>query len=472
MFLNTKNAFFIFGLPAKYLKLNFSIQAFGTLLLFLFGCSSPSFYKHFECRLAPDNALRLEVSCQTDQLTDVYVEYWSENANKHQFSELSGHTREHHFELINLLPNAEYRLVLHGRIGDKIFENEAGTFRTDSLPGNLPTFNVLNDGFGFDGYIMLKTFIDSGAYILIDDRAQVVWYESYDSIQLRPFEWTGNHHIVSLKDKHTIIEFDLHTGGYRRTSLLPGDKRMIAHHEVIKNGQGNYVFLTKEIKRSDLRLFGGIKNDSIVGDGVIEMSPEGKIIWEWNIFDVIDPVVMKTKDFFKSKRDWGHGNSVAYSEDGNFLVSFRDFNQIWKIDSHTGKVLWRFGKGGDFELKPENEFLRQHTAHINRHGDLMLFDNGTVKRGYSSVRSFKMDEKAKTCRPVISFKLPKEFFTARMGSAYLIDDRHVLVCSPMKYVRLGVFDDRGKELWKVEGSSPSYRALYFEAEEIENPRPF
>ncbi len=460
-----------YGLTVRS-SIKYHLNAYVTvlLLLFLSGCSSSPFYKNFVCSPAPDNAIRLEVSCVTDKPADVFVEYWSEHQGKHLYSGLSEHSTKHQFELIDLLPHEPYRLVVHGRIGDKSFENDAGTYTTDSLPGNLPSFTVLNNRFSFDGYVMIKTFIDSGAYILINDKAQVIWYQSYDSIQLRPFEWTKDKHIVSLKDRHTILEFDLHSNIYHQTEVNSGEERMIAHHEVLKNDQGNYVFLTKEIKRADLRSWGGIENDSIVGDGIVEMTPAGKIVWKWNIFDWVDP--MAQKGFFKSKRDWGHGNSVAYARDGNFLVSFRDFSQIWKIDSKSGQVLWRFGKGGDFGLNPEDEFLRQHTAYINSYGDLMLFDNGTVRRGYSGVRSFKLDEKNKHCEPVISFKLLKEFFTARMGSAYLMDDRHVLVCSPMKYVLLGVFDEQGKEVWKVKGSSPSYRALYIDPAKIENARPF
>ncbi len=459
--------FWILRITGKSLSLLF---AFLPLLWLLAGCSSPSFYRNFSCQLSRVNALRLEVSCQTDQEADVYMEYWNTKGGRHLFSELSQRSREHHFELINLLPQSRYRLKIHARMGDRTYEDDAGIFSTDSLPGNLPSFTMLNNQFRFDGYIMLKTFIDSGAYLLINDRAQIVWYESYSGIQLRPFEWEDDRHIVSLKDANTVLEFDLHSHLYYQTEMTEKGKRITAHHEIIKNDRGDYVFLTKEMKRLDLCSFGGIKNDSIVGDGIMIVNPGGEILWHWSIFDHIDPET--THDFFEFKSDWGHGNSVAYSRDGHFLVSFRDFSQIWKIDRNNGKVLWRFGKGGDFKPDTSDEFLRQHTAHINRFGDLMLFDNGTVRRGYSAVRSFKIDEKNKKCRPVISFRLPREFFTARMGSAYLMDDSHVLVCSPMKYVLLGVFDDKGNELWKAKGSMPSYRALYIEPGKLENPKPF
>jgi len=447
-----------------------SLTLYVMLLTFFFGCSSKPFYNNFDCIVSEANSLRMSVTCETDDPSDVYVEYWKDDNGKHFYSLLSEQSLEHKFELINLLPGEKYRLKLHGRIGENIVENDAGMYQTDTLPGNLPSFEVLNDQLNFDGYILLKTFLDSGAYLLINDKAQIVWYQSYDSIQLRPFEWSHDKHITSLKDKRTILEFDLYSKLYNQLDITSIGCEMIAHHELFRNENGDYVFLTKETERFDLRAWGGIRNDSIVGEGIVVMSPDGQIKWRWKIFDVVDP--LKFDNFFKVRNDWGHANSIAYSKDGNFLVSFRDFNQVWKIDSNNGQVIWRFGDGGDFEMKTKNEFIRQHTAHINRHGDLMLFDNGSTKRGYSTVKSFSIDEKNKTYVAGISFKLGKDLFTARMGSAYMMDDEHILVCSPMKKVKLLIYDTNGNELWKVRGSLASYRALYLNADEIENPQPF
>ncbi len=447
-----------------------SLSCYVILLSFFFGCSPKPFYDNFYCGVTDTNSLRLSVSCETDDPSDVYVEYWKKNDGKHFFSLLSEQSLVHKFDLINLRPGEKYRLKLHGRIGDKIFENDAGMYQTDTLPGNLPSFEVLNDQLNFDGYILLKTFLDSGAYMLINDKAQIIWYQSYDSIQLRPFEWSHDKHITSLKDKGTILEFDLYSKLSDQIDITSPGNEMIAHHELFRNECGDYVFLTKETERFDLRAWGGIKNDSIVGDGIVVMSPDGQIKWQWNIFDVVDP--LKFDNFFKVRNDWGHANSLSYSKDSNFLVSFRDFSQVWKIDSNSGQVIWRFGDGGDFEMKEEDIFIRQHTAHINRHGDLMLFDNGNTKRGYSTVKSFKLNEKNKTYKALINFELDKNIFTARMGSAYMINDEHILVCSPMKKVKLLIYDTKGNELWKVRGSMASYRALYLNANEIENPKPF
>ena len=157
---------------------------------------------------------------------------------------------------------------------------------------------------------------------------------------------------------------------------------------------------------------------------------------------------------------------------GIYRSHFGTLTQVWKIDRNTGDIIWRFGENGDFRLQPDELFQRQHAAYINRHGNLMIFDNGTTKRKYSSVKSFALNEQSLTAKSVLNITLSKDMFAARMGSAYMIDDTYILVCRPLKDVLLAIYNTDGLELWKVRGTLPSYRAVFIDANEIENTRPF
>lgn len=196
----------------------------------------------------------------------------------------------------------------------------------------------------------------------------------------------------------------------------------------------------------------------------------GYLLWKWSVFDVLDPLAdAKIMDY---KQDWGHANSISYADDNNYLVSFRDFNQIWKVDSKSGAIIWRLGENGDFEMKPMDLTIKQHTAHLNYNGELMVFDNGNSERGNSRIMSYKMDEESMIAESNINFMLDKSMTTFRMGSGYMIDEDHVLVCSPKKRLGLAIYDVEGKMLWKVNGSYDSYRAIYIDPSEIENSKPF
>ena len=83
--------------------------------------------------------------------------------------------------------------------------------------------------------------------------------------------------------------------------------------------------------------------DSLIGDGIVAYDISGNELWNWNIFDHVDP----SEEEYNIQEDWSHANAIDVDYDGNYLVSFRSFNQIWKIDSESGNIIWRLGLNGD-----------------------------------------------------------------------------------------------------------------------------
>jgi len=76
--------------------------------------------------------------------------------------------------------------------------------------------------------------------------------------------------------------------------------------------------------------------------------------------------------------DIAHVNSVGEAPDGNIVVSFRNLNQVIKIDRTTGRVLWRLGgKRSSFKIEgdPNGQFAAQHDAREIDDNVITLFDN-------------------------------------------------------------------------------------------------
>lgn len=160
------------------------------------------------------------------------------------------------------------------------------------------------------------------------------------------------------------------------------------------------------------------------------------------------------------------------NNDGHYLVSFRDFSQIWKIHSKTGDIIWKLGRDGDFRINGTEWFLKQHDAHISPDGYLIVFDNGNHLRGYSRILALNVDEQNFTCFPVIGISLGTLQTTFRMGSVQMIDSEHMLVCSPKKILNLTVYTANGDIVWEASGTKDSYKAYYLPKEKIENSRWF
>ena len=79
----------------------------------------------------------------------------------------------------------------------------------------------------------------------------------------------------------------------------------------------------------------------------------------------------------------------------NLIISTRNFNEITKINRHTGEIIWRLGvERNQFQFINDNRgFGRQHDASVLSNGNLALFDNGHfLIPQYSSYVEYEIDE--------------------------------------------------------------------------------
>ena len=141
-------------------------------------------------------------------------------------------------------------------------------------------------------------------------------------------------------------------------------------------------------------------------DRLIEVSPEGKIVWEWVASDHIDEFHFDKdareaiasapgSNAARGSFDWMHINSATYVgpnhwyDEGdkrfapnNIVISSRE-SSFLAIITHEGSVVWQLGP--DFSVSPELRAIRQIIGQHNAHfipkglpgaGNLMVFDNG------------------------------------------------------------------------------------------------
>lgn len=155
------------------------------------------------------------------------------------------------------------------------------------------------------------------------------------------------------------------------------------HHDVIELDNGNFLAMSLVFQEVDYGPDGVL---NVAGDLLVELTPEGEIVWTWNAFDHLDPQ-RRRADFeatyfdpinAENGNDWTHGNGMIYDPVADtVLVSLRHQDWIILIDRATGEVLWRLGDEGDFELLgDERWFFHQHSPQWQADGSLLLYDNG------------------------------------------------------------------------------------------------
>ncbi len=405
------------------------------------------------------NVLLPRISFITHDSVEVWIEYWPEsNKNEKQVSKESIGTK-HTIALFNLKPNTKYVYQITNVTDDNV--TKQFSFTTDSIPAEV--FKIRKDKIDttvFKGYILIRRFFKSGADALVDNEGNIVWYNLYDTVVRRPFMWTDNQTILSIYDSAQIIETDISGDRIMDLNLKELNIPNKIHHEVLYDRtKQNIITITLDSAQYDLRKFGGNNDQYLRADGILVLSKEGKVKWEWNLLDFAD--VIKFNGSIDLKESWGHANSIALTPDNNYLISFRDFNQVWKINAQNGTVMWRLGKDGDFTLPKDSEFIGQHSAHFNPKGELVIFDNGNFKtRPNSRILAFNVDELSRKAVATTNITLPRALSSYRMCSAAWIAEGKYLVCTTRKDATLAVVNEKGEILWKAVADNASYRAYY------------
>lgn len=319
------------------------------------------------------------------------------------------------------------------------------------------------------GYVLAYQREVPGIITLVDVNGNVVWSYRSENAGFKMVSFTRNHTLLCItgtKDNdigygNAIVELSLRGDTLLYLKKGQNDFKEFIHHEIFLNKKDQMVTLTREERIVDLSKAGGSKNDTVVGDGVLVLNKNGQQVWKWTVFDALNP--LNEKEILKLKKDWMHANSISLDRDGNYLVSFYNNGQVWKINSITGEVIWKFGKGGDFEIPYNTIFHQAHAAHINNKGWLMLFDNGADKKRSRSL-AFAVDTVSKRAEPVIESWVPPSLYSDRMGSTYLVGDTALLVCLS-RHKTIGLTNLAGDFLWKLSNKNMmSYRAEFIPGE--------
>jgi arylsulfate sulfotransferase len=447
----------------------------------LAGCSNSNVIKQIKIGLHNDNELKIQIDVLTGSPVDAYAEYWVDKGadTTKQVSPVSKSTESHRFILCDITPKTNYAYhiitVTNGvKSVSKTYtfsSNELPLFLQDQFKAKSASETHIPAGFK-DGLMLINKRYAPGVAYLVDYKGQIRWYHMIDNLGFKVINFTKDNTLLSIlgrNDEPTsygseILEINLLGDTLLHLKKGQGDFKQTIHHEILKNNKDQIVTLFVDQKIMDLSAIGGSKKDTVNGDGIMVMDKTGKQLWKWSVFDVMDP--FKDPKLLKTKKDWMHANSLNYDKDGNYLMSFYNKGQIWKIDAHTGKVIWKFGKGGTMTMPAECNFTQAHAAHINADGNLMFFDNG-VEKHQSGVFAMKLDEQQQTSKIDLHIQLPKEVFNGRMGSAYMINDTSVLVCCSKRHI-IVLTDRKGVLLWTMETSVPTYRANFIKSAQL-NP---
>ena len=307
-------------------------------------------------------------------------------------------------------------------------------FSIRCLPANFPDFVAAGHGSAqwYLGDMAFGTAYQGYAYVVDKNGTPVWWYDDTDGRPTSLRLWTHDELTsVGMTDPYAVSWM---SGPELKVSTLGGEVVSTGwntdRHDIQPSGNGTTYAIryvtrpcaTDPSQCADMTAYGGGAADKITDGQIVELAPDGTVLWTWNTRDHIPLSATGNwlnDRFTGAKKDGGvwdiiHLNSVAM--DGpDIIVSARNLNSVFKIDRATGDIVWRLGgtaswasantvnppklvvDANGFDVS-QRLISGQHDARLLPNGDLTLHDNGTMTMRKARVLRFQIDGVAGTAK--------------------------------------------------------------------------
>jgi len=148
------------------------------------------------------------------------------------------------------------------------------------------------------------------------------------------------------------------------------------HHDFSRMYNGNTMILRSARVPAEIaaRVKGGLPGTGERGmgtDSFQEITPDGKVAWEWLAYEHLDPEIDILCPIC-NRGAWTHTNSCFGLPNGDILTTFHHLDTVGIIDRKTGDIKWRWGMG---------EIAHPHNPTMLDNGNVMVFDNGQHRKG-------------------------------------------------------------------------------------------
>lgn len=224
------------------------------------------------------------------------------------------------------------------------------------------------------------------------------------------------------------------------------------HHSFYRMSNGStmvlrWVQVPTDIARKVRGGIPGTEKDGVMwGDSFQEVSPHGKVLWEWLSYEHLDLEINIICPLC-SRGQWTGANSFTVLSNGDILASFGRINTICIISKATGDIKWRWGSG---------ELGHQNDVTMIGNNNILLFDNGTHCISFSHAYSRVLEVNPVTNKMVWEYKDdPWEiFFSAYMSNCQRLLNDNTLICEAATG-RIFEVTKTGSIVWEFVNPFPS-----------------
>jgi hypothetical protein len=318
---------------------------------------------------------------------------------------------------------------------------------TADPPTAPPPVTILTSGIGHHGGdIFISPFGDTSSYAngpeILSPSGNVIWFHAVPAGQeasdfraqvyrghrvLTWWQGTGLGGLASGSDY-------IYNSRFQQIAVVnAGNGYRADGHEFLVTPQNTALILAYTTATADLTSIGGPANQTVT-DGIVQEVDirTGQVLFQWNSADHV-PYSDSEQPLPASAStpwDWFHINAVHVAQDGNLLIDARNTWTAYKVNRHTGSVIWQLGgKHSSFTLHAASGqtldnagelFAWQHDPNQVGPDLYTFFDNessGTPELPYSRAIVVRLDEGSRTATLVRSYDQPEGLVAPSQGNA-------------------------------------------------------
>lgn len=296
-----------------------------------------------------------------------------------------------------------------------------------------------------------------GAYIY-DATGELVWsgiplFDSFNIFDFRPIEVNGEHMFTAIyKRMESGIIVDNSYQVTKRVEWPGGYEGANMHEFTVYDGNTRALVMTHEhilLSEEESLEFGHAGTCDVNVNGLLELdisTTPPAVLSNISFIDHISlneatyPAIQDAAHIKKQcENGWDafHCNAVDHFPNGDYLVSCRHTDTLYKISHEHKSIVWRLGgTNSDFEFVGDGKFSRQHHARVWQSNDthtlVTLFDNarGDGRMGkatHDNSRGLMLSLHDGLAEVLASFERPDHAYTTSRGSMEILPNGNVFM---------------------------------------------
>jgi hypothetical protein len=193
------------------------------------------------------------------------------------------------------------------------------------------------------------------------------------------------------------------------------------------------------------------------------------VIFQWRSWDHFLIIDATHENLLDDTIDYVHGNSIEVDTDNNIIISSRHMDEITKISTTTGNIIWRLGgKNNQFTFINDTiGFSHQHDARRISNGNLTLYDNGNFHvPPRSRAIEYQLNETSnpKTATLVWQYRRTPAVYAFAMGNVQRLSNGNTLIGWGSSYIAATEVNPAGQIMYEMylPFTMSTYRAFRYE----------